>query len=496
MAQEMHITGSPVFDQIMKVAGVRPETLAIEGLSGDRCTYREFLGLTNSIARALRRQGVRPGNCIALCCRSSTRYAAAITAVCKIGACYLPIPSSFSAQTVASALEVNRVALVVLDREGTEVPNLYQVTTFDALLRAKADDNRTEQLFSHGLMPFRRMWSSGSTGRAKSIVWSQDKFVDERLRWIEAVGLRAEDRYFCIHTLDVAHATDLHLFSALFSGATCIINDIECSPDQIWGHVSGRNPTVLSALPEHFRAWIRYCERHGNRDYGSIRLAMCGGTFVNSQLSDDVRSALGFHISQIYGSTEFGLAMISKPGEAELRSISGVSARIAGAGRTHGDRIGQLVLTSPFTSDGYFDDPEATDALLRDGEFWTGDLAMETENLGFLLAGRASEAFVLDDCTVTTSIIDQLAQTALKPCNCATVILSSRSNGRIIARIFVDAEQLSDDSLIVDLEKKLEHEKPFGPLDVRIIPILEFPYTDVGKPDKQSLRRKVLQDEE
>lgn len=242
---------------------------------------------------------------------------------------------------------------------------------------------------------FRVMWSSGSTGLSKPIVWRQDTLAAERLRWNTHVGFTHEDVFLCLHTLDVAHATDLHLFSSVAAGAHLILLPESGDSNQFVDLVDKYSVTALGALPTHYREIINRT-REGDstpQRLATIRCAMSGGSMTTDQLLSDTYSVLGLELREIYGSTEFGLAMISPPAAGgqrqDLFPVSGV-----GVSLRDNKNPGELELDPILTADEYWRREADSHYTFGPGVFRAGDLALQSNSGGYQILGRASDYFI------------------------------------------------------------------------------------------------------
>ncbi|BBU21835.1 fatty-acid--CoA ligase FadD1 [Mycobacterium xenopi] len=75
------------------------------------------------------------------------------------------------------------------------------------------------------------------------------------------------------------------------------------------------------------------------------------------------------------------------------------------------EAIGELVNTSGAgLFAGYYNDPEATSARLRDGMFWSGDLAYRDEDGWIYFAGRSADWLRVDGENMTTAPIERILQ--------------------------------------------------------------------------------------
>ncbi|HEX4260553.1 MAG TPA: long-chain fatty acid--CoA ligase [Acetobacteraceae bacterium] len=103
---------------------------------------------------------------------------------------------------------------------------------------------------------------------------------------------------------------------------------------------------------------------------GRFRAAMCGGARLEPEVGQFFR-ALGMHVMQGYGQSEAGpVISANPPGATRIetvgRPLAGVDLRIA--------EDGEILVRGDLVMDGYWRDPAATAAVLRDGWLHTGDI--------------------------------------------------------------------------------------------------------------------------
>ncbi|WP_164253509.1 class I adenylate-forming enzyme family protein [Streptomyces sp. S4.7] len=378
----------------------RPDAIAVRTANGEAVTYQELLAHVDRMAEGLAARQVGRGDVVA--CRglrNSTGYVAFILAVAKTGAVYVPLIREFDREGLDEAIRRTRPMFVVTEDEHHLVSPTVDSVALKELESAGPPpvSSPAERDAVDG--PFRILWSSGSTGFPKMISWRQDKLLQERKRWVRHIGLTDTDVVFCGHTLDVAHATDLHLFAALLAGAPLVLGEPESEPERLLGELEGTGATMMSALPRHYAQLADAADTQKDAErptLSALRLPLCGGTYVGSNLVARCRRSLGIVLCEIYGSTEFGLAAVDLPSapavSRHLPLVTGVEARlepIAGAGR---DEAGELVLSSPWTSEGYLHSEVAHLRTFRDGEYWTGDVAQRDDSGRYRILGRVSES--------------------------------------------------------------------------------------------------------
>jgi long-chain acyl-CoA synthetase len=122
---------------------------------------------------------------------------------------------------------------------------------------------------------------------------------------------------------------------------------------------------------------------------GRIRIAASGAAPLGKDLAR-FYAAMGMPLIEGYGLTEAGVVCFNPLDRPKSGSIGvklpGVELRLA--------EDGELLIKSPTLFSGYFSDPAATEAVLRDGWLYTGDVA-EFDADGYVyITGRKKELIV------------------------------------------------------------------------------------------------------
>ncbi len=147
-------------------------------------------------------------------------------------------------------------------------------------------------------------------------------------------------------------------------------------------------------VPAYLRVALRFFDKAvfgkiRERLGGRIRIAASGAAPLGKDLAEFYAS-IGMPLIEGYGLTEGGVASLNPLDRPKAGSVGKMfpcyEAKLA--------EDGELLLKSPCLFQGYYKDPEATRAVLRDGWLYTGDIA-EVDGEGYYyITGRKKELIV------------------------------------------------------------------------------------------------------
>jgi long-chain acyl-CoA synthetase len=134
-----------------------------------------------------------------------------------------------------------------------------------------------------------------------------------------------------------------------------------------------------------------------------MRYLVTGGSRFDPKIAKDFYD-LGIDVLQAYGLTETTAAVFANlPGDNVIGSVGkamkGVEANVVDP-QPHedgGPATGEIALRGAVVMKGYWNRPDATAAVLRDGWFYTGDLGYFDSKGNLFLTGRKKEVIVLSN---------------------------------------------------------------------------------------------------
>jgi len=379
----------------------------------------QFVGITwaevqqdvRCYAAAFLRRGIEQGDCVALYAENRYEWILVDLALHLIGATHVPIHATLSGRQANEQATLSHSKLLIVSNETL----LASVTSCDdhvpeekcILLEDFVDDSAdlgaaidveassVERVTPESVATI--LYTSGTTGEPKGVMLTQSNLATN------AVGVNKDlEQYesdLRLNFLPLSHifARTCDLYSWIVSGAELALAE---SRETIVPDAQAVRPTIMNGVPYFFGLLRRTLEKMGKADEpnsinellgGNLRLLCSGGAAMSEDLFFYYRDQ-GTPLLQGYGLTEsspvISLSSLAhnRPGSSG-KPLSGVEVKIA--------NDGEILSKGPHIMLGYFENEEATSAVLTDdGWLHTGDWG-HLDDDGFLyVTGRKKELIV------------------------------------------------------------------------------------------------------
>jgi long-chain acyl-CoA synthetase len=341
----------------------RPEHPALVW-EGGALSWRELEARAGGVARSLARDGVGPGDTVALLLPNAWGFVAALWGGLALGATVAPLNPRLAG-----------------DERERILGHLAANAVIDAMPTPESAGITPDR---DGGAPAIILYTSGSTGQPKGAVLSHAALATANESWAGPVmGLTGTDRVLA--ALPLAHSFGLNgaLLAPLLAGATVVLQE-RFSPEETLRAIARHRVTVFPGVATMFSR-ILEAPALASADLSSLRLAVSGAAPCPWPLASAWRQRTGVRIVRGYGMTElfrpisYLAADTTDLPDSIGRAVPGVELRVVDD---------ELWIKTPAVMDGYVRAPEETAAVLADGWFKTGDLAtISTE--GFVsIVGR------------------------------------------------------------------------------------------------------------
>jgi long-chain acyl-CoA synthetase len=408
------------------------ERTAVEIQRADRVdafTYRQLHDMAVARAAWLHTNGIRSGDRIAILGHNDAHWCAVYLAILKLGAIAVPLDTNYSAEQVTTIVRNAGAKLIF-------VADTLTANALDAGIELK--NLHFEPNALEPLEPLERLepvggdvavilYTSGTTSDPKGVVLTHANLLAERDAAFAVVKVSERDAVLGVLPLFHSLAQLANLLLPFAVGARVVYLEAINSTELLRA-LSERKITILACVPQFFylihqrvlqqvqksgmvtrllfavllslnlrlrRAGINlgrvfFGKVHGMMGRG-LRLLVTGGSKFDPSIGRDLY-ALGFTILQAYGLTETSAAAtISTPHEAHIdtvgRPLPGVTIQI--------DASGEILIRGPIVMQGYYNRPDATAAVIKDGWLLTGDLGRVDAAGRITITGRKKEMIVL-----------------------------------------------------------------------------------------------------
>ncbi len=404
---------------------------------GAKLSYRRLDQLSDAFAAALVEQGVRPGDRVALCLPNCPQFVIAELGAWKAGAIACPFNPTYTDREMEDALTATGAeTVVVLNRTYHQVKaiqprtsvrriiatNIKEYLPFRlrlayTLLKEKKEGDRIEirtgdSRFAQLLNQHRGsprppvpvelddiaviLMSGGTTGAPKGVVGSH--------RGMTMAGVQLQSWLSpAMHEWTDTIMLPLPLFhtyanTGVQSLAFVNHNPIALIPNprelrEVLMEINDVKPAFICAVPTLLVGLMSHpLTRSGKVDWRSIKLCFSGAAALMGETQKRFEELTGGVIVEGYSLTEAQMAVVANPvrGVKKIGSVGmplpDVEVRILDAddGRTpvpQGE-VGEIVIRAPQLMRGYWQQPKATDEMLRTNE--QGERLLFTGDLGYL----------------------------------------------------------------------------------------------------------------
>jgi len=252
------------------------------------------------------------------------------------------------------------------------------------------------------------LYTSGTTARPKGVTHTH-RSLAATAELGTAAMFEPNDRAGVM--LPMVHMAAVTLFfSAAVSEMVSVVVPFE--PNGVLDAIEQHRITMTLGMPALYRMLID-AQLARPRDLSSLRACLVGGDSAPATLHEQCVAVLGVPLVEGYGLTEaVPIAFNGKGGRRPGslgQALPQIEWRLVDAdGREvkPGD-VGQVTVRSPLVCSGYWNDPDATSAAIRDGWLHTGDLARQDGDGFYWFAGRSKEIIIRGGSNVSPQEVEE-----------------------------------------------------------------------------------------
>jgi len=497
-------------DWIRKWCELTPQKVVVID-DGHEFSYRELNQRCNQVANFLLQKGIDKGDRVGVLLYNCHEYLEIYFALAKIGAIIVPLNWRMAPPETAYILNDCRAGYLFFGEEFLDTAlhirnNVEQVRNYISLgeenVRWAENYHKIEACASNEPTGFQEpdledphliLYTSGTTGFPKGAVLSNRKTLFNALNANIFYKLTPIDIFLVSRPLFHSGGLLVDSTPALYIGAT-VIYKRRFSPQEYLEAIEKYHVTIIETSATFLNFMLKECDL-GQHNLRSLKSCFTGGERVPTAVLREYHKR-GIPLSQIFGMTETSIVTWLSSDDA-IRKIGSVGKPVL-----HGEvrilnrdmqkikpgEIGEIVVRGPILMSGYWNKPDITGEVIRNGWFHTGDLATIDEEGFIYIVDREKDMFISGGENVYPAEVEKVLLANPKVLDVAVYGVSDEKWGEVgkASIILQEKAKMSASEVVKFLHAKIARFK----IPKYIEFVDKFPRTATGKIQKYLLAQK------
>ncbi len=392
-----------------------------------RWTWRALETEIANAAAALDAFGLRKHDRIAILSANSPEFIIVSHAASRLGAIVVPVNTRLVAPELAHILDDSGSTVLAFTAAEAHLAEAASRMAAPTTLLSLGPSTRCPDLLAGGYGdPVHEdraveqddafiLYTSGTTGKPKGVLLDHHRAVWAAMAQIVSLGLRDGDRY--LHLAPMYHSGGMTFLNAttLLGGTHIVVPKFD--PRTVLDTIERYRATWLFAVPTMYQQ-ILHCYEDKCADVTSWRVGVFGAAPMPAAAIERLLAAFPqVAFFQQCGQTEAGpTGIYSTMEQVRSRPLSSghlaqpfIEARVVDAlgNDTPPGGVGELVFRGEAITKGYWNNPQATQEVIRDGWLHTGDLMQVYDDGAMRLVDRLRDVIITGGRNVYSAEVEQ-----------------------------------------------------------------------------------------
>lgn len=325
-------------------AGQHQAALLWEGKNGEssQWSFEQLDEASGKLANYFKSLGLKKGSCIAGLLPRTPELLITVLAAWRIGAVYQPLFTAFESKAIEHRIETAQTQLIVTNAD--QRPKLNSVKA-PHILTVQADQASQDADFwtvleqqPAGCEPemltfddhFLMMFTSGTTGLAKSVPVPLKAVLAFKGYMTYAVDLRAEDSFWNLADPGWAYGLYYGITGPLSLGHSIIMDERAFSVDNALQIIRKYKVSNLTGSPTAFRMFFGFKEKFDASIKAHLRVVSSAGEPLTPEVIHWFNHDLGVNIYDQYGQTELGMVIANHHALDHYKKVGSAGYAIPG----------------------------------------------------------------------------------------------------------------------------------------------------------------------
>jgi fatty-acyl-CoA synthase len=426
---------------------------------GASLSYGDVQELSWTVAKALRRSGVRPGDKVAILSANDPTAFACVFGISRAGAVWCPINPRNEAAENRDLLDLFDCTCLLyqsgfaplVERIRDDLPKLETLVCLDDADEFHDWLSGGKDVRLDGAPPddvIMLVGTGGTTGRPKGVELTGHNIETMTALTLMSYPFGPRPRYLALAPL--THAAGVLCFPVMTLGGQIVTMP---APDiGAFIELVGRHRITHSFLPPTLVYLLLDHPALPAADLSSLQCLWYGAAPMSVARLEQAIERIGPVMGQLFGQTEAPM-MVSTMSPAEHLNPDGSLARqrLASAGRPtplvrvgimteQGELLGpgergEIVVRGPLVMAGYYRNPEATKEVSRHGWHHTGDIGYLDEDGYLFIVDRAKDMIITGGFNVYSAEVEQVLLQHPAVRDCAVVGLPDEKWGERVTAV-------------------------------------------------------------
>ena len=474
---------------------------------GRSLSFADLGALTDTAETELRALDVRPGDRVLVVAENCPEHAALILACSRVGAWSCGVNARMAPAEIDSfvAKADARVVFFTAAASRSAAAHARRFAAVDSALPGMQHSPvQPEAQPESG--PLRDavaalIFTSGTTGLPKGVMLTHDALIHFARVSGASRALGPQDRSYAFVPMTHIFGLGTVLISSLLAGAQLVMRP-QFDPDDLLDALAHHGVSQLQGPPALFSRLLAHLQERGIQrpEAPALRYLYTGAGPLDLALKQRVETAFGQALHHGYGLSEYaGSVHLTRLGEQRPDTSAGYAvaeAEVQVADPATGQPLplgerGELWIRGRGLMPGYFRDPAATNAVMREGGWYaSGDLGEMHADGALFVVGRLKEMIIRSGFNVYPAEVETALNTHPSVQRSAVVGRTvDDGNEEIVA--FVELRPraaLDTDAVQAHLRDLLApYKRPS-----HIVALTELPTNTNGKVLKRTLRDQAL----